>query len=127
MEKDLGQIFNELKNDVSTYAEIKFNLYKLSLYEKAGKLVSSLSYVLALAVLAFMSIFFLFLALGFLLGEWLESTGAGIAIVGGVYLILTAILIMNRKRFSAKIMNNVISALDDEHGKNPANEEDTGV
>lgn len=127
MEKDLGQIFNELKNDVSAYAEIKFNLYKLSLYEKAGKLVSSLSYVLALAVLAFMSIFFLFLALGFLLGEWMGSTGAGMATVGGIYLILTGILIMNRKRFSGKIMNSVISALDDEHGKNPGREEELSV
>jgi cytochrome c biogenesis protein CcdA len=113
MEKDLGQAFNELKDDVSTYVEIKFNLYKLSLYEKAGKLVSSLSYILALAVLAFMAIFFFFLALGFLLGEWLKSTGAGMAIAGGIYLILIGILIMNKNRFSGKIMNSVISALDD--------------
>jgi len=114
MEKDLGQIFNELKEDISTYVEIKFNFYKLSLYEKAGKLVSSLSYILALVVLIFMAIFFLFLALGFLLGEWLNSTSAGIAIVGGIYLILIGILIMNKKWFSDKIMNNVISALDDD-------------
>lgn len=114
MEKDLGQVFNELKDDISAYVEIKFNFYKLSLYEKAGKLISSLSYVLALVVLAFMASFFLFLAFGFLLGEWLNSTGAGIAIVGATYLILIGILIMNRKWFSDKVMNSVISVLDDD-------------
>ncbi|MDF9828858.1 phage holin family protein [Parabacteroides sp. PF5-6] len=114
MEKDLGQVFNALKEDISTYVEIRFKFYKLSFYEKAGKLVSSLSYILALVVLIFMATFFLFLALGFLLGEWLDSTGAGIAIVAGIYLILIGILIMNKKGFSDKIMNNVIAALDDD-------------
>lgn len=114
MEKDLGQIFTELKGDVSAFVELKFEFFKLTLYEKAGKLVSSLSYVLALVVLAFLATFFLFLALGFLLGEWLNSTSAGLAIVGGIYLILIGILIMNKKWFSGKIMNNVIDALDND-------------
>jgi len=114
MEKDLGQIFTELKDDVSSFVEIKLEFFKLTLYEKAGKLVSSLSYVLALVVLAFMATFFLFLSLGFLLGEWLKSTSAGIAIVGGIYLILIGILIMNKKWFSVKIANSVIDALDND-------------
>lgn len=118
MEKDLGQIFTELKEDVSSFVEIKMEFFKLTLYEKAGKLVSSLSYVLALVVLAFMATFFLFLALGFLLGEWLNSTSAGLAIVGGIYLILIGILIMNKQWFSSKIMNNVIDALDNDDEEN---------
>lgn len=127
MEKDLGQIFNELKEDISTYVEIRFNFYKLSLYEKAGKLVSSLSYILALVVLVFMATFFLFLALGFLLGEWLNSTGAGIAIVAGIYLIIIGILIMNKKGFSDKIMNNVISALDDDNDDEIPNQNESKI
>lgn len=124
MEKDLGQIFNELKEDISAYVEIKFNFYKLTVYEKAGKLVSSLSYVLMLVVLSFMATFFLFLALGFLLGEWLNSTSAGIAIVGGIYLIIIGILIMNKKWLSDKIMNHVISTLDDDD-ENPNKQENS--
>ncbi len=122
MEKDLGQIFNELKDDVSVFVEAKIEFLKLTAYERAGKLVSSLSYILLLVVLAFFATFFLFLALGFLLGEWLNSTSAGIAIVGGIYLIIIGILIMSKKWFSVKIMNNVIDALDgddeDEDKKN---------
>lgn len=125
MEKDLGQVFTELKEDISSYVETKFEFFKLTLYEKAGKLVSSLSYVLALVVLAFMATFFLFLALGFLMGEWLDSTSAGIAIVGGIYLILIGILIMNKRKFSDKIMNSVIAALDnDEEENEPKNKTD---
>lgn len=114
MDKDLGQIFTELKNDVTTYVEVKTEILKLTLYEKAGKLVSSLSYVLVLVVLAFVATLFLFISLGVLIGQWLDSTSAGIAVVGGIYLILIGILIMNKKKFTASIMNNVIDALTDE-------------
>lgn len=116
MEKDLGQIFNELKDDVTAFVELKIEFLKLTAYERAGKIVSSLSYILALIVLAIFATLFLFLALGFLLGEWLGSVAAGIAIVGGIYLIIIGILIMSKKWFSEKIMNSVISALNNEDG-----------
>lgn len=119
MEKDLGQVFHEMKEDLSAYAEIKFNFYKLTVYEKAGKLVSSLSYVLLLVILGFMATFFLFLALGFLLGDWLNSTSGGIAIVGGIYLIAIGIVVMNRKKFLEAMINNVIDVLDEEEDETP--------
>lgn len=36
MEKDSGKIFRELKDDVSTYVELKLELLKLSTYERAA-------------------------------------------------------------------------------------------
>ncbi|MDL2255687.1 phage holin family protein [Parabacteroides sp. OttesenSCG-928-K15] len=114
MEKDFGQIFTELKDDLTAYVELKVEFLKLTAYERAGKWISSLSYVLALVVLAIFATFFLFLALGFLIGDWLGSTSAGIAIVGGIYLIIIGILIMSKKWFTSKITNSVIATLTDD-------------
>jgi len=112
MEKDLGQIFNELKNDISTYAELKFELLKLNTYERSGKLVALLSYGLVALILGFFATLFLFLALGILLGQVLNSYTAGFAIVGGIYLLSIGILMMFKKRFLARVTNIVIDALD---------------
>jgi len=112
MEKDLGQIFNELKADATTYLELKFELLKLNTYERAGKLVGILSYGLVALILAFFATLFLFLALGILLGQALGSFSAGFAIIGGVYLLSIGILMMFKKRFMTRVTNIVIDALD---------------
>jgi len=118
MEKDLGQIFSELKEDVSAYAELKFELLKLTTYEKAGKLAGLLSYGVMLLFLAFLATLFLFFALGILLGELLHSMSGGFAIVGGIYLIAIGVVVLLKKRFTAKIMNIVIDALDGDDDEN---------
>lgn len=129
MEKNLGQTFTEMKEDLYRFVELRFELLKLSTYERAGKLTSSLSYVLAIVVLAFFATFFLFLALGFFLGELLNSVSAGLAIIGSIYLLIIGVLVMNRNWFSTKIMNNVIKALNEEdekkHKTEHENESDT--
>lgn len=112
MEKDLGQILNELKTDISTYAELKFELLKLNTYERSGKLVALLSYGLVALILTFFATLFLFLALGILLGQALNSYTTGFAIVGGIYLLSIGILMMFKKRFILKVTNIVIDALD---------------
>lgn len=112
MEKDLGQIFNELKSDLSTYAELKFELLKLNTYERAGKLVGLLSYGLVALILIFFATLFLFLALGILLGQVLNSYAAGFAIVGVIYLLSIGLLMVFKERFTAKVTNVVIEALD---------------
>ena len=69
MEKDSGTVFRELKEDVSAYVELKLELLKLSTYERTGKVIAVLSYGLILLFLAFFAILFIFLALGFFLGD----------------------------------------------------------
>lgn len=114
MEKDLGQIFHELKEDLSEYVELKLELLKLTTYERAGKLVAVLSYGLAMVVLALLATLFLFIALGIFLGELLHSISAGLAIIGGIYLLIIGLLILSKKWFVVKVWNIVISALTNE-------------
>ena len=111
MEKETEQIFKKLKEDVSTYVELKVELLKLTAYERTGKLVSVLSYGLILLFLAFFAILFIFLALGFFLGDILDNVAGGFAIVALLYMILFAIIIFNKNKISEVIVNEIISVL----------------
>jgi len=86
MEKETEQIFKKLKEDVSTYVELKAELLKLTAYERAGELISVLSYGLILLFLAFFAVLFIFLALGFFLGDLLDNVAGGFAIVALLYM-----------------------------------------
>lgn len=68
MEKDAGEIFRELKKDLSAYVELKLELLKLNTYERTGKVITVLSYGVILLFLAFFAILFIFLAIRFFLG-----------------------------------------------------------
>lgn len=120
MEKDSGKIFRELKNDVSTYVELKLELLKLSTYERSGQLIAILSYGLILLFLAFFAILFIFLALGFFMGDIFGSMGAGFAFVAVLYLLLIGLIIMNKGRICNTVMNVVIAALNSNDEKDDA-------
>lgn len=120
MEKDSGKIFRELKDDVSAYVELKLELLKLSTYERSGKLIAVLSYGMILLFLVFFAILFIFLALGFFLGDVFGSLGVGFAVVAVLYLLLIGIIIMNKDKISNKVVNVVIAALNSNDDKNDA-------
>ena len=111
MEKDSGEIFRELKKDLSAYVELKLELLKLNTYERTGKVIAVLSYGVILLFLAFFAILFIFLALGFFLGELFGSVSSGFGVVAVLYLLLIGLIVMNKDRISNKVLNVVISAL----------------
>ncbi|MDH6304236.1 hypothetical protein M2459_000964 [Parabacteroides sp. PF5-5] len=118
MEKDTNQVFRELKNDTIKYAELKFELFKLSTYEGTGKVSAVLSYGLILTLLAFFALLFIFLSAGFFLGELFNSLGMGFGCIAIVYMILIWIIIANRHKIRRKVMNEVIAALTANEDKN---------
>jgi hypothetical protein len=120
MEKEAEKIFRELKDDISTYAELKLELIKLNAYERTGKVIAFLSYGLLLSALIFFTVLFAMLTLGFLLSKWLDSTIAGFAIVAGLYLILILLVISNKERFRLRVVNLIISALNSDEQKKDA-------
>ena len=120
MEKDSGKIFHELKDDVSAYVELKLELLKLSTYERSGQLIAVLSYGLILLFLAFFAILFIFLALGFFMGDIFGSMGTGFAFVAVLYLLLIGLIIMNKGRICNTVLNVVIAALNGNDEKDDA-------
>jgi mannose/fructose/N-acetylgalactosamine-specific phosphotransferase system component IIC len=120
MGKEAEKIFRELKDDISTYAELRLELIKLNAYERTGKVIAFLSYGLLLSALIFFAILFAMLTLGFLLSKWLDSTTVGFAIVAGLYLILILLVIFNKERIRRRVMNLIISALNSDEQKKDA-------
>jgi len=111
MEKDAEKVFRELKDDVSTYAELRLELLKINAYERIGKMIGILSYGLLLSALVLITLLFVMLTLGFLFSNLLGSTAAGIGIVAAFYLMLVVVVMVNKNRISLKVTNIIISAL----------------
>lgn len=111
MEQEAREIFDELKKDVSAYVELKLEYLKLSTYERTAKVISVLSYGLVLLFLAFLAVLFIFLALGFFLGDLFGSIGAGFGSVVILYILLIILIVTNRKKISDKVLNVVIASL----------------
>lgn len=108
---DSEKVFQNLKQDVSAYMELKLELLKLNTYERTGKVIGLLSYGLILLFLAFFAVLFIFLALGFFLGEKLDVPGSGFAIVALLYVAIIWIIAKNEAKIRTKILNLVIAAL----------------
>ena len=106
---DSEKVFQNLKQDVSAYMELKLELLKLNTYERTGKVIGLLSY--GLLFLAFFAVLFIFLALGFFLGEILDVPGSGFAIVALLYVAIIWIITKNEAKIRTKILNLVIAAL----------------
>ena len=126
MENFAEKTFSGLKNDISTYVETRLELMKLNTYERVAKTMAVFSYGIVLVLLAFFAILFLFLALGFFLGEILNSVALGFLLVVGMYLLLFGLILLFREKISARVTNEIITAMmrkdekEDEETTDPA-------
>ena len=126
MENFAEKTFSGLKNDISTYVETRLELMKLNTYERVAKTMAVFSYGIVLVLLAFFAILFLFLALGFFLGEILNSVALGFLLVVGMYLLLFGITMFFRGKITSKVTNEIITAMmskdekEDEETTDPA-------
>lgn len=118
MEKNQEKLFDKIKQDVITYFELKIEFFKLSTYERTGKVFGVLSYGLILVFTAFFAFLFIFLSLGFFLGEAFHSQGLGFISVAFIYLIFILIITMNKKRITTAVENEIISSLMSNDDKN---------
>ncbi len=120
MEKEAEKVFRNLKEDISTYAELKLELFKLNAYERISKVIAIFSYGLLLCALIFITIQFALLALGFLLSNWLNSMAGGFGIVAALYFLQVAIVILNKNRIRRMVINIIVSALNSNEEYNDA-------
>lgn len=111
MEKDSNKFFREVNQNVASYVEAKLELLKLSTYERIGKVTTVLSFGLVLMLLGFFAVLFIFIALGYFLGERIGSVSAGFSIVAALYLLMMGIILMFRKQIKDKVLNIIIAAL----------------
>lgn len=124
MENNSEQLFNKIKKDVTTYFELKLEYLKLSTYERTGKVLGVLSYGIVLLFTAFFAFLFIFLALGFFLGDVFHSQGLGFISVAVLYLIVILVIMLNKNKIVDKVENELISALMSNDDKNNDTEND---
>jgi mannose/fructose/N-acetylgalactosamine-specific phosphotransferase system component IIC len=117
MSKHAEDVFRELKEDVSTFAELKLELIKLNAYEQIGKLIAVLSYGLLLSALIIIATLFALLAFGFLLSALLGSTAAGFGIVTAIYLIQILLVVRYKNHIRRRVINIIIAALNSNEEK----------
>ncbi|KIO45748.1 phage holin family protein [Sanguibacteroides justesenii] len=125
MEKAAEKIFARLKEDLLTYAELKLELLKLHTYERVSKVIAILSFGIVLILLAFFTVLFLFLGLGFYLGELLNSTALGFIVVAGIYLIFFVIIAFFKERIRMKVVNEILISMMAKDDKDEDDEVDT--
>ncbi len=109
--KDSEKIFQNLKEYISAYINLKLELLKLNTYEKSGKIISLLSYGLILFFLVVFVILFIFLSLGFFLGDLLDNAAIGFGIISLLYLVLIGITVKKAQWIQTKVLNKVIATL----------------
>ncbi|MDR2384395.1 MAG: phage holin family protein [Tannerella sp.] len=110
MKKDAEQVFRDLKEDVTKYVELRFELLKLNIYEQASKIIAFLSYGLLLSAVTLIFVLFIHLVFGFFLSKWFGSFTLGFGIILILYAIQVVIIILNRERIQRSVMNKIIQA-----------------
>jgi hypothetical protein len=110
MEKDVEEVFRNLKEDVTKYAELQFELLKINTYEQVSKIIAFLSYGLLLSAFALTSILLAHVVLGFFLSKWLGSFTLGFGIILVLYAMQVVIVILNKEHIQRNVMNKIIKA-----------------
>jgi hypothetical protein len=114
--KSLFGNITDLKENLYRYIETRFSYYKLVLFEKSARVLTSVFSTWVVSLVVFMAVMFISLAGAIYLGRLLESYELGLLIVGGFYLLLGLILYVFRVRiFSPGIIKGLArSFYDDE-------------
>ena len=105
----------DLKDNLYRYIDTRFSYYKLVLFEKTARVLTTVFSAWVVSLVLFVAIFFLSLAGAIYLGKLLESYEVGLLIVGGFYLLIALILYVFRVRiFSPGIIKGLAKSFYDD-------------
>lgn len=123
MEKDSGKIFRELKDDVSTYVELKLELLKLSTIRKKRPTDRNSFVWLNFTLSRFFGYTVHIFGPRTLSRRCLQSMGAGFAVVAGLYFLLIGLVVLNKNTICRMIINIVLAALNDNDDNDDATDQ----
>lgn len=113
----LGQRIKQVSNEFKDYVETRIELLILNLSEKGALLLGDMIQHTFNVVILGTGLLFILIALGFYIGELLNSMPLGFGIIG-VFLVIVGLLLLISKpknlsrKFQSQIMHDVIEALD---------------
>lgn len=109
---DNENYFDELKESLEKYADLKLKLLRLETIEKVSKLGAFLAAYFIIALLIFMALTFASIALGFMLSQMYASYLTGFGIVAAIYgTLLLLCLAFKRALIIKPILNRIIGIL----------------
>jgi hypothetical protein len=113
----LGQRIKQVSNELKGYVETRIELLILNFSDKGtvwlGDLVQHTVHFIVLGI----GLLFGLIALGFYLGEVLNSNSIGFGIIGGILVFLGLVLVLAKpknisRKIQAQIMHDVIESLE---------------
>lgn len=111
-EKWIGRV-NELKRDLTEYLEARLQLIALKGVESLTSLLTKLVQKITTLVFSLIALLFLMIAAAFQIGEWLDSTALGFALIALPFLILGIYFHHTRsKTLSSKIEKELFQAIE---------------
>ena len=120
-EKKVSTWFEEIREDIANYITSTFELGKLEIFEKISQASSSISYVLMLSGVALVIFLFVLIATALYLGELLQSSWMGFALVALFALLVLLILLMVKKPFKRRCTNKAVRFLMHKEDKDDKN------
>ncbi len=90
------------------YVDTQVELLKLKAIARAGRIIGTLVLDATKLILTLIVVFFLSLALGFFLGELLNSNALGFLVTGGIFLVILLVIRAFEPKLEAKFMNLTI-------------------
>lgn len=113
----LGQRIKQVSNEFKDYVETRIELLILNLSDKGTLWLGDLIQHTFNLVILGAGLLFGLIALGFYLGEVLNSNSLGFAIIGGILFLIGLTLILRKpknisRKIQAQIMHDVIEALE---------------
>ncbi len=117
-EKKVSTWFEEIRGDIGNYITSTLELGKLEAFEKISQASSIISYNLILSGVALVIFLFVLIAAALYLGELLQSSWMGFAIVAAFALLVLLILLMVKKPFKKRCTNKTVRFLMRKEDKN---------
>ena len=117
MEKqEQEDFFKESKEELRQYLQDRIWLLKLQAGEKGSQIFASMVTMLVIGLFAFFVLLFLSIMAGYYFAELTQSLFTGFSIIAVFYVLVLALLIVNRKKIMAKLADSVIAHLFDQNG-----------
>ncbi|HEX6914377.1 MAG TPA: phage holin family protein, partial [Chitinophagaceae bacterium] len=110
-EEKKENFFVEMKKLLEQYIQDRILLFKLEMSKKAASTTASIVNGVAVGLFALFALIFLSVTLGFVFSELTGSFIWGFAIVAGIYILLTVIMIVAKKWVTRKVSDAVISSI----------------
>jgi len=110
-EKKVSTLFEEMRDDISHYISSSLDLGKLEVYEKVSLGSSVIGYVLIMAGITLVVLFFILVTAALYLGELLQNPWAAFGIVATFGILVLLIMLLLKKYFKKKVTNGIIRFL----------------